>query len=37
MVTLTLSKVGDAGRLKIQWGTLEVAANFKVPVPKPQP
>lgn len=30
MVTLTLSKVGGGGRLTIQWGTLEVAAKFKV-------
>ncbi len=29
MVTITLSKAGDAGKLKIQWGTLEVTANFK--------
>jgi hypothetical protein len=29
MVTLTLRKSGGVGRLTIQWGTLEVAANFK--------
>jgi hypothetical protein len=29
MVTLTLSRAGDAGKFRIQWGTLEVAANFK--------
>ena len=29
MVTLTLSKAGAGGKLTIQWGTLEVAANFK--------
>jgi hypothetical protein len=29
MVTLTLSKAGSGGSLKIQWGTLEAAASFK--------
>jgi hypothetical protein len=29
VVTLTLSKAGGGGKLTIQWGTLEVAANFK--------
>jgi hypothetical protein len=29
MVTLTLSKAGSGGMLKIQWGTLETAAGFK--------
>jgi len=29
MVTLTLSKGSGGGKLTIQWGTLEVAANFK--------
>jgi len=29
MVTLTLSKAGSGGTLKIQWGTLEAAAGFK--------
>jgi hypothetical protein len=29
MLTITLSKAGDGGMLKVQWGTLEVTANFK--------
>ncbi len=29
MVTLTLSKAGRTGKLRIQWGTLEVSASFK--------
>jgi hypothetical protein len=29
VLTLTLTKRGEAGRLEIQWGTLDIAANFK--------
>ena len=29
MVTLTLSKAGNGGKLLIQWGTLEATASFK--------
>jgi hypothetical protein len=29
MVTLTLSKAGNGGKLLIQWGTLEATATFQ--------